>query len=162
MSPQFAITTAPLSVDQLAADLELAYRYKDEGCGAVCTFVGTVRATHKGRQVKYLEYEAFEPLAMKALTRIEEEVAGWWPGTGVAIHHRVGRLNIGEASVAIAAVSAHRSAAFQACRYAIERVKQVLPVWKHEFFADGDAWVEGATADMDDEVARGRARVTCG
>ena len=157
-APRFAITAEPLSVERLAAELELAYRQVDEGAGAVCTFVGVVRATHKGRRVMHLEYEAFPPLAMKAFDRIAAEVNAEWPGVGLAIHHRIGRLAIGDASVAIATVSAHRAAAFQVCRYAIERVKQILPVWKHEFFADGDAWVEGATADVEDDEARTRAR----
>jgi molybdopterin synthase catalytic subunit len=130
--------------------------------GAVCTFVGVVRATHKGRRVRHLEYEAFEPLAVKVFDRIDAEVRAEWPRASVGIHHRIGRLEIGEASVAIAASSAHRPEAFQVCRYAIERVKQVLPVWKHEFFEDGDAWVEGAVADLDDEAARVRAHeVAC-
>ena len=83
----------------------------------------------------------------------------------LALHHRVGRLEIGEASVAIAAASAHRADAFAACRYAIERVKQIAPIWKHEFFDGGDVWIEGATADPDDararaEAERNRMRVT--
>ena len=160
--PRFLITSDPLAVERLAAALELASRHVDEGVGAVCTFVGVVRATHKGRRVEHLEYEAFEPLAMKAFERIDEEVRAGWPRAGVGIHHRIGRLEIGEASVAIAASSAHRAEAFQVCRYAIERVKQILPVWKHEFFEDGDAWVEGAVADVDDEAARVRAHeVAC-
>jgi molybdopterin synthase catalytic subunit len=153
----FSITHEPLGVERLVAELERAAQREGEGCGGVCTFVGVVRATHKGRRVRHLEYEAFEPLALKAFARIREEIDGQWPGTLVAIHHRVGRLMVGDASVAIAAAAAHRAAAFQVCRYAIERVKQIAPVWKHEFFADGDAWVEGATADVDDAEARRRA-----
>ena len=76
----------------------------------------------------------------------------------MAIWHRIGRIEIGEASVVIAAAAAHRDEAFRVCRYAIERVKQIAPVWKHEFFEDGAAWVEGAVADPDDEFARGHAR----
>jgi molybdopterin synthase catalytic subunit len=160
--PRFLITSDPLAVERLAASLEQAARHVDEGCGAVCTFVGVVRATHKGRRVRHLEYEAFAPLAMKVFERIDAEVRSEWPRASVGIHHRIGRLEIGEASVAIAASSAHRPEAFQVCRYAIERVKQVLPVWKHEFFEDGDAWVEGAVADPDDEAARVRAHeVAC-
>lgn len=158
--PRFAITTDVLAVEHLAAALEAAARHAGEGCGAICTFAGVVRATHRGRRVKYLEYEAYEPLAMKAFSRIADEISSDWPGVGVAIHHRVGRLAVGEVSVAIATASAHRPAAFQACRYAIERVKQILPVWKHEFFEDGDAWVEGAVADVDDAAARLQARET--
>jgi molybdopterin synthase catalytic subunit len=159
---RFLITSDPLAVERLADALEQASRHVDEGCGAVCTFVGVVRATHKGRRVRHLEYEAFEPLAMKVFDKIDAEVRAEWPRASVGIHHRIGRLEIGEASVAIAASSAHRAEAFQVCRYAIERVKQVLPVWKHEFFEDGDAWVEGAVADLDDEAARARAHdVAC-
>ncbi len=153
-----AIVSEPLSIESLAAAVEQDARASGEGCGAVCAFVGVVRATHQGRRVRYLEYEAYEPLAIRALERIDAEVAAEWPGGRVAIHHRVGRLAIGEASVAIAAASAHRADAFRICRYAIERVKQIVPVWKHEFFEDGEAWVEGAVADPDDADARRQAR----
>ena len=112
--------------------------------------------------MQHLEYEAFVPLAVKSFERIDQEIQAEWPATALAIHHRTGRLNIGEASVVIAAASAHRAQAFAACRYAIERIKQITPIWKHEFFEDGQAWVEGATADVDDEGARARARaVAC-
>jgi molybdopterin synthase catalytic subunit len=152
-----AITHDPLVLDALAAALEREVQAQGEGCGAVCTFLGIVRATHKGRRVRHLEYEAFEPLARKALERIASEAAAEWPGVRLAIHHRVGRLLVGEASVAIAAAASHRAESFQACRYAIERIKQIAPIWKHEFFDEGDAWVEGATADVDDADARQRA-----
>jgi molybdopterin synthase catalytic subunit len=157
VTSRHAIVRAPLAIDAMAADLERQARDRGEGCGAVCTFVGVVRATHEGRRVRYLEYEAHEPLAVKAFVRIDAEAAARWPEATVAIHHRVGRLAIGEASVAIAAAAAHRADAFAVCRYAIERVKQIAPVWKHEFFEDGDAWVAGATADVEDEEARTRA-----
>ena len=154
---RFAITRDPVATDGLAAELERAARFEGEGCGAVCTFAGHVRATHQNRRVKYLEYEAFEPLALKAFARIQDEIAAEWAGTTVAMHHRIGRLEIGDVSIAIAAASAHRARAFQACRYAIERVKQVVPVWKHEYFEDGDVWVEGAAADIEDAAARRQA-----
>jgi len=153
-----AIVSGPLSIEGLTAVVERDARASGEGCGAVCAFVGVVRATHQGRPVRYLEYEAYEPLALRALARIDVEIAAEWPAGHVAIHHRVGRLAIGEASVAIAAASAHRAEAFQICRYAIERVKQIVPVWKHEFFEDGEAWVEGTLADPDDAGARQLAR----
>jgi molybdopterin synthase catalytic subunit len=155
---RLAITRAPLAVEPLATELEGAIRLDGEGCGALTTFLGVVRATHQGRRVRYLEYEAHEPLALKALERIQAEVDASWPGAGLAIHHRIGRLEIGEASVAIVAASAHRAEAFQVARYAIERVKQIVPVWKHEFFEDGDAWVDGAVADPDDDAARQEAQ----
>ena len=151
---RFAITRAALSVEAMTSEIEREARDRGEGCGAVCAFVGVVRATHQGRNVRSLEYEAFEPLALKVFALIAQEIAGRWPAGDVAIHHRIGALAIGDTSVAIVAAAAHRGEAFQICRYAIERVKQVAPIWKHEFFEDGDAWVEGATADPADERAR--------
>jgi molybdopterin synthase catalytic subunit len=156
--PRLAIVKTPLSAEALGSDLESGARFAGEGCGAVCTFAGVVRATHDGRPVRFLDYEAYEPLALRALERIDAEVAAEWPGGRVAIHHRIGRLDIGDASVVIAAAAPHREQAFQICRYAIERVKQIVPIWKHEYFDDGDAWVEGAVADPDDADARRRAR----
>jgi molybdopterin synthase catalytic subunit len=152
-----AVLHEPLSVERLAASLEADTRYEGEGCGALCSFVGVVRATHQGRRVRYLEYEAFEPLAIRAFEIIAAEAAARWPAARLGLHHRVGILQIGEASVIIVAAAAHRSEAFQVCRYAIERVKQVAPIWKHEFFEDGQAWVEGAIADPSDAVARQQA-----
>lgn len=136
-----------LRVEPLAAAVEAATQGRGEGCGAVCLFVGTVRATHQGRRVRYLEYEAHARLALRAFDLIAHEVANRWKDAVIVIHHRVGHLAIGEASVVIAAGAAHRAEGFQVCRYAIERVKQIAPVWKHEFFDDGDAWVEGPLAD---------------
>jgi molybdopterin synthase catalytic subunit len=151
---RLAVADTPLSVERLVVALEALARDRGEGCGALCSFVGTVRAVHQGRRVRYLEYEAFAPLAVKVFARIEAEIGRHWPGALAAIHHRVGRLDIGEASVAIVVATPHRAEAFQACRYAIERVKQVAPIWKHEFYEDGDKWIEGAAADPDDEAAR--------
>jgi molybdopterin synthase catalytic subunit len=128
----------------------------------VATFLGLVRNHNAGRSVRYLEYEAYGPLAVKAFERIAAEVEARWPGVRLALHHRVGHLDIGEASVAIAASSAHRADAFGACRYTIERVKQIAPIWKREFFEGGDVWIEGATADPEDARAREAAeRVAC-
>jgi molybdopterin synthase catalytic subunit len=124
------------------------------GQGAVTSFLGIVRNQNLNRRVTHLEYEAYEPLAVRALNRIRDEARERWPAVELGIHHRIGRLAIGESSVAIAAASAHRADAFAACRYAIERVKQIVPIWKHEYFEGGDVWIEGATADPDDEAAR--------
>ena len=124
------------------------------GNGAVATFIGLVRDTNLDRRVTHLEYDAYEPMALKALAKICEEADREWPGVRLAVHHRVGRLAIGEASIVIAAASPHRSAAFAACRYVIERVKQIVPIWKHEFFEGGEVWIEGATANPEDEAAR--------
>jgi len=151
---RLAIVREAIAVDALVAELERERQRHDEGCGAVCTFLGVVRASHRGRRVRHLEYEAFEPMALNVLARIDAEVGVEWPGALLGLHHRIGRLGVGEVSVAVAAATAHRAQAYEACRYAIERVKQILPVWKHEFFEDGEAWVEGAVADPDDEDAR--------
>jgi len=161
MVPLLSIGVAPLSLESLVA--LVADRGAATGSdGAVTTFLGLVRNHNAGRRVQYLEYEAFEPLALKAFQRISEEISGLWPDVRLALHHRIGRIEIGDASVAIAAASPHRGNAFSACRYAIERVKQIAPIWKREFFEGGDVWIEGATADPDDERARAEAeRVAC-
>lgn len=153
----FSVTTAPLSVEAVSTQVLASVRSSGEGCGAAASFVGLVRATHKGRVVKYLEYEAYDALAVTVFRQIQSEAAERWPGAALGIVHRTGRLEVGEASVVIVAAAAHRAEAFQVCRYAIERVKQIAPVWKHEFFEDGEAWVEGAVADPSDAVARARA-----
>jgi len=157
LGPLLAVTHERLSIERLATIVEGTARHRGEGCGALGTFAGIVRATHQGRQVRYLEYEAFEPLAVKVFEQIAAEAEAHWPGVLIAMHHRVGRLEIGEASVVIVAAAAHRAEAFQACRYGIERIKQIAPVWKHEFFEDGDAWVAGAVADPTDAAARREA-----
>ena len=151
------VVTEPLSIDALSALVEVDARNIGEGCGALASFLGVVRATHRGRQVRYLEYEAFAPLAIRVFQQIANETDEHWPGTVLGLVHRVGRLGIGEASVAIVASAAHRADAFSACRFAIERVKQIAPVWKHEFFEDGHAWVEGAVADPASAEARQEA-----
>ena len=122
--------------------------------GAVTTFLGIVRDHNAGRRVLWLEYEAYIPLALKSFEQIGREAADRWPAARLAIHHRTGRVEIGEASVVIAASSPHRADAFAACRYAIERLKQIAPIWKHEFFEGGESWIEGATADPEDQAAR--------
>jgi molybdopterin synthase catalytic subunit len=156
--PLLSIGTASLSVEPLVA--ALGADHGDEG--AVVTFGGLVRRHNLGRVVRYLEYEGYEPLALRAFERIASEIGVRWPGVRLALHHRVGRLEIGDASIAIVTVSAHRPAAFSACRYAIERVKKIVPIWKREFFEGGDVWIEGATADPDDERARTEAeRIAC-
>lgn len=124
------------------------------GHGAIATFIGVVRDNNLNRRVTHLEYEAYEPMAVRALEQICREAGTEWPGTRIAVHHRTGRLTIGEASIVIAAASPHRAAAFAASRYVIERVKQIVPIWKHEFFEGGEVWIEGATANPHDEAAR--------
>jgi len=156
--PLVAVTKDPLSLDALSAVVA-------DGAGAdgaVTSFVGLVRQNNLGRAVAFLEYEAYEPLAVRGLQRIVDEVKTSWPNAKLAVHHRIGRLALGEASIVIVAASPHRGDAFSACRYTIERVKQIVPIWKHEHFDGGDVWLEGATADPDDETARQTAyRIAC-
>ena len=142
------LTTARLDPAAVAASVARS------GDGAVTTFVGLVRDHNAGRKVLWLDYEAFAPLALKAFEQIAAEAGEQWPDARLAIHHRTGRVAIGEASIVIAVASPHRADAFAACRYAIERVKQIAPIWKHEHFEGGEVWIEGATADPTDSEAR--------
>jgi len=154
-----AITTAPLDLAALVAETSSG---DAGGHGAVATFSGLVRRHNLGRAVLFLEYEAYEPLAVRALERIVTEARDAWPSARLGVHHRVGRLELGEASIIVAAASPHRGDAFAACRYAIERVKQIVPIWKREHFEGGEVWLEGATADPEDDHARQSAyRIAC-
>ena len=156
--PLIAVTPAALDLQALTQEVIKSRA----GDGAVASFVGLVRDHNQGRRVSFLNYEAYEPLAVRALTLIVDEIAKTWPDTRVGVHHRTGRIEIGEGSIIIVAVSPHRANAFAACRYTIERVKQIVPIWKHEHFEGGDVWLEGATADPDDESARQAAyRIAC-
>lgn len=125
--------------------------------GAVLTFEGRVRATNQGRRVLRLDYEGYEPMIVRIFEQIAREIDEAWPGTSCAIHHRLGTLQIGDVSIVIATASAHRAAAYAASRYAIERVKQIAPIWKHEYFEGGQVWIEGAVAGADDDEARRKA-----
>lgn len=161
-TPLLAIGLGPLAPDQLVAAVCAAGEGRQGSDGAVVTFLGLVRNHNVGRRVLYLEYEAYEPLAVKSFDRIAGEIRDRWPGVLMGLHHRIGRLEIGEASVIIVTASPHRADAFAASRYAIERVKQICPIWKHEHFEGGDVWIEGATADPDDAEARAAAeRAAC-
>lgn len=123
--------------------VELAQQLKAPQDGAQVMFEGIVRNHSRGRRTLYLEYEAYEPMAIRKMEEIRREVREKWQVDRVAIVHRVGRLEIGETSVAIVVTSAHRRAAFEACQYAIDRLKQIVPIWKKEYFEDGAVWVEG-------------------
>jgi molybdopterin synthase catalytic subunit len=132
----FTVTTEPLSVQRLNDAV------KCPTDGAVVTFDGIVRNNFEGRPVQYLEYEAYAAMAEKKLAEIGEEVRQKFAVGNIAMMHRIGRLEIGESSIVIAVAAPHRHAAFEACAYAMDRVKEEVPVWKKEFFADGDAhWV---------------------
>jgi molybdopterin synthase catalytic subunit len=131
----FEITSQPLCVD------DVVNRLMDPDIGAVSVFVGVVRGQTKGRETLYLEYEAYPEMAETELRRIGEEVRQRWPMIGeVAIVHRIGRLEIGDIAVVIAVSSAHRQELLDATHYAIDRLKEIVPVWKKEVWADGEAW----------------------
>jgi molybdopterin synthase catalytic subunit len=158
MTALVAVTRDPLSLEALTA----AVADGAGADGAVTSFAGLVRQDNLGRKVAFLEYEAYEPLAVKGLQRILDEAKVNWPSAKLGVHHRIGKLELGDTSIVIVAASPHRGDAFAACRYTIERVKQIVPIWKHEHFDGGDVWLEGATADPDDETARQTAyRIAC-
>ena len=132
----YRVVEHPLSPDAIAVAVD------DPGAGGVVIFSGVVRNETGGRPVKFLEYEAHAPMAEGKMREIGESVHARWQGVKrVAILHRVGRLEIGEASVLIAVSAAHRGEAFEACRYAIDTLKRTVPVWKKEHFEDGEVWV---------------------
>ncbi|MBV7328985.1 molybdenum cofactor biosynthesis protein MoaE [Chloroflexi bacterium TSY] len=139
----FEITQNPLSLDDVAA------RVKRADCGAITTFAGVVRgetATDNGpRDTDFLEYEAYTEMAERKMASIGEEICQQWPTVkSVSILHRIGRCEIGEPSVVIAVATPHRGdGCFEACRYAIERLKAIVPIWKQENWSDGQVWVEG-------------------
>ena len=154
------VAVGPGELDLIA--LTGAVTASASGDGAITTFSGLVRDHNQGRRVEFLVYEAYEALAVRTLQRIVAEAQQAWPDTRLGVHHRIGRLEIGEVSIIIVAASAHRANAFAACRYTIERVKQIVPIWKHEHFAGGDVWLEGAVADPEDEAARQAAyKIAC-
>jgi molybdopterin converting factor subunit 1 len=133
--PHCRLSDGPLCLEELVAAV------RSPRHGGLVTFVGQVRGESRGRQVIRLDYEAYPPMAEKAMRVIAEEIARDFPGTRVAIVHRVGRLGIGEDAVMIAASAPHRAEAFDACRRAIERLKESVPIWKKETTVDGEEWV---------------------
>jgi molybdopterin synthase catalytic subunit len=130
------ITDEPLDLAELVHEVE------QPEAGGIATFAGVVRNNSRGRRVLYLEYEAYRPMAEKKLREIAEEVARRWE-CRIAMRHRLGRLEIGEASVMVAVSTAHRAAAFEACRFAIDTLKVTVPIWKKEVWEGGEVWIEG-------------------
>jgi molybdopterin synthase catalytic subunit len=132
------LTRGPIAVERLIADASRP------DCGAIALFLGTTRDHHGGRRVVRLAYEAHEPMARAALERLEAEAVSRCGALRCHIVHRLGEVPIGEASVAVVVSAAHRAPAFEACRWAMDTLKRTAPIWKKEFFAEGDAeWVEG-------------------
>ena len=136
----FELTTDPLDPRRL----EAAVAHK--GAGAICTFIGVVRDTSRGRSVTHLEYEAYGEMARAEMRKIAGEIAEKWPDARVAMAHRTGRLEIGEASVVVSVSSPHRAEAIDACRWGIDRLKESVPIWKKEHATDGTYWIEGDQA----------------
>ncbi|HVO27821.1 MAG TPA: molybdenum cofactor biosynthesis protein MoaE [Candidatus Margulisiibacteriota bacterium] len=117
----------------------------DPATGATVTFIGTTRDHNDGRSVTRLEYEAYHEMAIAEMRRIGETVQQRWPIARIAIVHRIGVVPIGEASVVIAVSAGHRHAAFEACHFAIDRLKEIVPIWKKEHFEGGEIWVGSQT-----------------
>ncbi len=131
----FLLSDGPLSLDAAVAEVASA------DAGAIATFTGTVRRASRGRDVQYLEYEAYEGMAEQTMAALAEELRARHDLLEVAIHHRVGRVEIGEPSVVIAVAAAHRAAALAACREAIDTLKQTVPLWKKEVYEGGEEWI---------------------
>ena len=134
---RFRVTPEELNAETLTAAVA------SPEAGAVALFFGVVRNNNLGRQVQYLEYDAYPPLAERTMAEIAAEVQQHWDVTAVAIHHRTGRLEIGETSLLVAVSAPHRAEAFEACQYCVDRVKAIVPVWKKEVWENGESWIEG-------------------
>jgi molybdopterin synthase catalytic subunit len=114
---------------------------KTDSAGGIVEFVGTVRNQTKGKTVLFLDFEAYAPMAIKEMTKIAEQAKKQFALEKIAIHHRIGKLEIGETAVVIAVAAPHRKAAFDACSFAIDTLKETVPIWKKEYFEDGSVWV---------------------
>ena len=113
----------------------------DAAVGGIDVFVGTVRNQTKGKEVLKLEFEAYEPMALREMQKLADQAREKWDVLRIAVHHRTGVLGVGEIPVIIAVSAAHRAAAFDACRYIIDTLKETVPIWKKEYFAGGEVWV---------------------
>ena len=129
-----ALTDAPLLLEPLLTLVASSER------GGVCSFVGTVRDHFEGRAVQRLRYEAFEEMALAEMERLRASICERWPGVALALHHRLGVLEVGEAAVIVVAAAPHRDDAFAACRAGIDELKERVPIWKKEIYVDGSAW----------------------
>ncbi|WP_174612774.1 molybdenum cofactor biosynthesis protein MoaE [Virgibacillus ihumii] len=136
MNEKYWITDKPINIDDC---IEKVVRPE---AGAVNTFIGTVREFTEGKRTLYLEYQAYVPMAEKMLRQIGEEICEkWGPQADTAIVHRIGHLDISDVAVVIAVSTPHRNDAFEASRYAIERIKEIVPIWKKENWEDGTRWI---------------------
>jgi molybdopterin synthase catalytic subunit len=125
------LITSPIDTQEAAESV------RTPESGGIDVFIGTTRNQSRGRAVLALDYEAYEPMALKVMALLEREACDRWPLQRVTIVHRLGRVEVGETSVVVAVSSAHRKEAFEACRFLIDRLKQDVPIWKREYFADG-------------------------
>jgi molybdopterin synthase catalytic subunit len=135
MSTQINISLQPLNI-QTCIDWIMA-----PDCGGIDVFIGTVRNATKGKRVLRLEFEAYEKMALSEMQKLADQALQQWPVQRIAIHHRTGVLQVGEIPVIIAVATAHRDAAFDACRFLIDNLKKTVPIWKKEVFEDGEVWV---------------------
>lgn len=128
--------------DTPLVERDVVAKVAGDDTGGVVTFIGTVRNQARGHQIKYLEYEAYPGMAEREMEKIAAQAGQLWPGVRVAMAHRVGRLEIGDAAVIIAACAPHRGEAFEACQFCIDTLKQTVPIWKKEVAVDGAYWVD--------------------
>jgi len=140
------LTRHPIDLNVLLAEVQ------DDGSGGVVLFLGRVRNHSNGQRVTGLSYEAFEEMAEAQLRKIETQARERWPVRALSIHHRLGEMRIGDISVAVAVACAHRSEAFAACKFAIDRLKVKVPIWKKEIREDGSFWFEGALPDAKNQA----------
>lgn len=131
------LVSEKISIDEILEAMD------DHSTGGVALFLGRVRDHAEGRRVTKMDYEAYPEMALKKMQEIEDAAFQRWPIKKIVMVHRIGNLQLGDVSVAIAVASAHRSDAFAACRFAIDTLKETVPIWKKEYFVDGEAWVEG-------------------
>ncbi|SDW26207.1 molybdopterin synthase subunit MoaE [Lutibacter oricola] len=123
-------------------DLQSCYDFvQGSACGGISVFVGTVRNSTNSKEVKFLDFSGYEPMAIKEMKKIADRAIEEFDIHKIAIHHALGKLNIGEIPVIITVSSAHRKAAFEACQFAIDTLKETVPIWKKEYFSDGEVWV---------------------
>ncbi|ACZ41053.1 molybdopterin biosynthesis MoaE protein [Thermobaculum terrenum ATCC BAA-798] len=130
-----AVTQDPISIDELISSVS------HPGAGAIVIFLGVVRDNNEGRKVRYLEYESYEPAAKASMQKICGFAKDKWPGVRISAVHRVGKLNIGDISVAVVASAPHRQEAFAAARFVIDSIKEESPIWKKEIFEGGEVWI---------------------
>jgi len=135
-SARCTLSDQPLDADAVAA------RVTGAGVGGIVSFLGAVRDRARGRAIRHLEYEAYPAMALAEMEKICDQAEARWPGVRVAIAHRVGHLEIGDLAVVVVAAAAHRGEAFEACRFAIDTLKEDVPIWKKEVATDGEYWVD--------------------